>query len=116
MSKDAEVETERANEEDVAARAADFNGLMTLLYLRHGAMMTAPNPSERRAVYYSARESARRELEWRFVDRVPDKAALAEKALDEGRCQSCGTECHVVVDRESNITYEPVAAGTGEER
>lgn len=107
MSKDNEVETERANPEDVAARNADFSLLISLLYMRHTALMNAPKPSQEAAVYHQARESARRELEWRFVKRVPERAALAEKALDEGRCQSCGTECHVVVDAENNITYEP---------
>lgn len=107
MSKDANVETERASDYDTAARKADFGTLMALLYIRHGAFLTAANPSEERAVYYSALESARRELEWRFVRKVPARAHLAEIALETGKCLSCGTKCHVVVDAENNISYEP---------
>ena len=58
--------TERALETDTAVREADLRGVLTFLQIRHGAWCTSAPDNPHRPIYAEARESAIREVLWRF--------------------------------------------------
>lgn len=58
----------RALESDVAAREADINGLVGLLLLRQSSLLTISADHPHKDVIEQARDSAKRELLWRFKD------------------------------------------------
>lgn len=60
-------EPRRAPECDTAARTSNFDGLLVLVLIRHGAWGGAGDDNPRKAVYLEARDNAVRELKWRIL-------------------------------------------------
>jgi hypothetical protein len=60
---------ERALESDTAVREADLPGVLAFLQLRHGAWVTASPDNPHRPIYAEARDSAIREVLWRFAQK-----------------------------------------------
>lgn len=58
--------SERALESDVAVREADLRGVLTFYLIRHGALLGASEDEHMKAIYEEARDSAEREILWRF--------------------------------------------------
>lgn len=58
--------SERAMTTDTAVRKADLSGVIAFLLLRHGSVLSASADNPHRPVYEAARDSAEREILWRF--------------------------------------------------
>lgn len=76
-------EQERALETDTAVREANLAGCIGFMLLRHGALLGAKQDNPHKDIYRQARESAEREIVWRFarIEQQRDELRTAAQAL-----------------------------------
>jgi hypothetical protein len=58
---------DRAFEEDVAVREGNLRACIAFMLIRHGALQTASKDNPHKELYRQARDSAEREILWRFA-------------------------------------------------
>lgn len=86
------TEDVRALESDTVVREGGLNACIVFLLIRHGALQTASADNPHKDIYRQARDSADREIRWRFAQLEQRAAGLEALAYAPGdwACPTCG--------------------------